>query len=243
MTLALVLPITMNSNSSLTTAVRSTSQKLIEFTKLLPARTDLHLARKAWHIIMGLAIVSCYLAGMSQETALGILTPFFLWSITMEYLRLKNPSINEKCVKYFSLVIRSHEINQISGVPFYIASCIFAIAIFPKPVAILSMFYLVFGDPIASLVGILYSNRSIKIFNGTKSLHGTAAGFSVCALITWIYLQYTGMQGLDVIRLSLLGGFAGSLAELVPLEVDDNFSIPVISGFIMWAGFIAMQFV
>jgi len=41
----------------------------------------------------------------------------------------------------------------------------------------------------------------------------------------------------------LLGGFAGAVSELLPLELDDNFTIPVVSGFILWLGFIAMQFI
>lgn len=208
----------------------------------LPARTELHLARKLWHMTMGLVIVTLYMMGMPQDTALTILGALFVWSVTMETLRLRNPVLNEKCIKFFGPLIRSNEVDRISGMPYYIASSIVAIAVFPKPVAILSLAYLAFGDPLASLVGILYSNRSVKLFNG-KSLHGTAAGYMVCALVTWIFLRSTGMHGLDLIRLTLLGGFAGALAESLPLELDDNFTIPVVSGFIMWIGFIAIHFV
>jgi dolichol kinase len=42
--------------------------------------------------------------------------------------------------------------------------------------------------------------------------------------------------------MTLLGGFAGAVAEALPLDIDDNFSIPVVSGFIMWAGFLLIQF-
>jgi dolichol kinase len=40
--------------------------------------------------------------------------------------------------------------------------------------------------------------------------------------------------------LSLVGGIAGGTAELLPLEVDDNFSIPVVSGFVLWLTFIVL---
>lgn len=212
----------------------------------LPVRTELHLTRKIWHMMTGLVVVSCLMAGMSQATALTILGAVMLWSIAMEVMRLRNPALNEKCIRFFGPIIRSSEVDRISGMPYYIASSIIAVGIFPRPVAILSLFYLALGDPLASLVGILhshfYSHRSIKIFND-KSLHGTAAGFSVCAIVTWLYLRSTGMVGLDLIRLTLLGGFAGALAELLPLELDDNFTIPVVSGFILWLGFIAIHFV
>lgn len=215
---------------------------LSHLAEALPMRNELHLTRKLWHMVMGLAIVTIYLMGIPQDMALTILGGLFVWSVSMEILRLRNPVLNEKCIKFFGAVIRSHEVNRVSGMPYYIASSIIAIAVFPKPVAVLSLCYLAFGDPLASLVGILYSKRSVKIFNG-KSLHGTAAGYIVCALVTWIFLRSTGMHGLDLIRLTLLGGFAGALAEMLPLELDDNFTIPVVSGFIMWLGFIAIHFV
>jgi len=216
--------------------------RIHQIASALPARSQLHLIRKVWHMVTGLAIISCYMSGMSQPTALMILGALLAWSVSMEVLRLRNPAINEKCLKVFGLVIRSSEVNKVSGLPYYLASSLLAIAIFPKPVAILSLLYLALGDPLASLFGILYAHRSVKIRPG-KSLHGTAAGFAVCALATWIFLRSTGMHGLDLIRLSLLGGFAGALAELANFDIDDNFTIPMVSGFILWMGFIAIHFV
>jgi dolichol kinase len=112
--------------------------------------------------------------------------------------------------------------------------------VFPKPVAVLSILFLAIGDPVASTVGTLYKGRSVKIFHG-KSLHGTGAGFIACMVLTWAFLRFTGMQGLDLIRLSLLGGFAGAFAEVLPLDIDDNFTVPVISGFILWIGMILVN--
>lgn len=224
-------------------SLKAAQFRMAQIARALPVRNDLHLSRKIWHMVTGLAIVSCYVGGMPQSTALTILGALFVWCASLETMRLRNPALNEKCIKVFGAVIRSHEVNKISGMPYYLASSIVAVGIFPKPVAVLSLLYLAFGDPLASLVGILYKERSVKIFNGTKSLHGTAAGFAVCAVMTWIFLRTSGMYGLDLIRLSLLGGFAGAFAELLPLDLDDNFTIPVISGFILWLGFIAIHFV
>jgi dolichol kinase len=178
---------------------------------------------------------------MPQETLLAWLGALFLWSMSMEVLRLRRPDINEKCVRFFGSIIRSHEVDRVSGVPYYLASSFLAVAIFPKPIAILSLFYLAFGDPFASLIGILFGRHSVQIIKG-KSLHGTAGGYAICAAITWFYLRSTGVEGLNLIRLTLLGGFAGALAELLPLELDDNFTIPMVSGFVLWLGFIAVHY-
>lgn len=210
--------------------------------RVLPVRTELHLFRKMWHATMGLVIVALYLGGMPHSLALTILGGLFVFSITMELRRLHNPTLNERCIRFFGPIIRSNEINRISGMPYFIASAIIAVAIFPRDVAVLSMLFLALGDPVASLVGILCRKRSVKILPG-KSLHGTAAGFAVCAAASWFYLRSEGMAGLDLIRMTLLGGFAGAVSELLPLELDDNFTIPVVSGFILWLGFITIQFI
>lgn len=222
--------------------IKNESLQLESLELSLPMRTDLHLMRKVWHMSTGLIMVSCLLAGMNQSMALILLGAALVFSILMEVFRLSNAELNKKCIRFFGNIIRSNEVNKVSGMPYYIASSFLAVAIFPRPVAILAILYLALGDPLSSLVGILYSSRSVKIFKG-KSLHGTAAGFAVCAISTWIFLRSTEVHGLALIRLTLLGGFAGALAELLPFEIDDNFTIPMISGFILWMGMIAVHFV
>ncbi len=207
----------------------------------LPVRSDLHIARKLWHMLTGMVLIFGLLSGTSQSTALIIMGTIFLASAGTEFLRLRNPAFNEICVKFMSPFMRANEVHSVSGMPYYAASAFLAIAIFPRPVAVLSLLYLVFGDPIASLVGILSKKKAIQIIPG-KSVQGTAAAFAVCALVSWFFLSSTmNLHGVALIRLTLLGGFAGALAELLPLEIDDNFTIPMVSGFILWLGFIAIN--
>jgi dolichol kinase len=90
-------------------------------------------------------------------------------------------------------------------------------------------------------MGIITKKNGIYLLPG-KTIQGTGSGFLVCALATWFYLKSLGFHGVDHIRLTLLGGFAFSLAEVLPLDMDDNFTIPIVSGFILWLGFILIQF-
>ena len=222
--------------------LKAAQLRLQQWSLALPVRSDLHIARKIWHASTGILIVSLYAAGFSQEMAIFILSGLLFLTLALELTRMKNPVLNEKCVRFFGAIIRTNEVKKFSTVPYYLASAIFAIGVFPKPVAILSMLYLAVGDPSASFFGVLFKKKSVKIF-GEKSLHGTAACFAVCALMTFFYLRSGGMVGLELIRLTLLGGFAGALAEALPLELDDNFTIPVVSGLILWAGLLVIHFV
>jgi dolichol kinase len=203
----------------------------------LHCRSDLHLLRKAWHMIMGLVIVYCYMAGTSRSTGVLILGSVLGFDLLMETSRLKIPSLNEKLMKFWAPFLRSHEVNRMSTVPHYVSAAIIAIGIFPKPVAILSLLYLACGDPIASLFGILYGHLGPRFSNG-KSLVGTAAGVLVCSVLTFVYLKSLDVSDSAVLWVSIIGGLAGGLTELLPFEVDDNFTIPVISGFVLWFVFL-----
>jgi dolichol kinase len=207
----------------------------------LHLRSDLHLARKAWHLFMGCVMAMIYMGGMSRTTAVVCLGSILGFDLLMETLRLKSPALNEKVVKLWGPLMRSCELHKFSGVPYYLAAAILAIGILPKPIAVLSILYLACGDPLASLFGVLYGDRGPRFQNG-KSWIGTSAGILTCMLVTYAFLKGSGMvPGLSeasMLILTLLGGVAGGSAELLPLEIDDNFSIPMVSGFALWFAFI-----
>jgi diacylglycerol kinase (CTP) len=204
----------------------------------LHLRSDLHLLRKVWHMGMGLAIAFIYLySNISTTLAVILLACAFGLDLLIETARLRIPSVNEKVLRFWGPFMRTSEMNRFSGIPHYLAACLLAVAIFPRPIAFLSILYLACGDPVASLVGILYGRKSIPIAPG-KSLIGTLAGIVVCGLVSFVFLKTLGLPDSVVMIMSLVGGVAGGTAELMPFELDDNFTIPVISGFMLWLGFI-----
>jgi dolichol kinase len=203
----------------------------------LHMRNDLHLFRKAWHMSMGLLIALVYLSGIHVVTGVMILASLFALSVTVEFLRLRVPSINEKVVRFWCPVMRSCEVNRVSGIPYYLLAALLAVGIFPKPVAILSILFLAIGDPVASLFGILYGKHSIRFSNG-KSLIGTLGGIFACFMVGLVYLKSLALPQDQTLAIAFIGGLAGGLAEHLPLETDDNFSIPIVSGFILWLTFI-----
>lgn len=209
----------------------------------LHLRTELHLLRKAWHCLMGLIMMAIYLFIFSHSQALLWLGTAFILILSGELIRLKVPQMNKLMMKFWGPIMRESEIHELSGVPYYIGSTFISIAIFPKPIAILSVVCLAVGDPIASLFGILYGSKSIRFSNG-KSLIGTLAGVFACVAACAGTLYF--FETLNVLKISVdhfwlvavIAGLAGGSAELLPMEIDDNFAIPVVSGFILWLTFI-----
>ncbi|MBL7715204.1 MAG: hypothetical protein JNL01_07015 [Bdellovibrionales bacterium] len=196
-------------------------------------RSDLHIARKVWHLTMGCAIAIVYSLGMSRSGAVMLLGFVLAFDLFVETIRLKVPQVNEKVIKFWGPLMRRCEQDRLTGAPYYLAASILAIGIFPRPIAVLSILYLACGDPIASLFGVLYGDKGPRFTNG-KSWIGTGAGMLTCMMVTWFYGQNLGWSVPTLIAMTIIGGIAGGSAELLPLDVDDNFSIPIVSGFALW---------
>jgi len=194
----------------------------------LKKRSDIHWARKIWHMVGVFAIFCIYVLApeMVSYTILAVSVALFL---PIDFLRHKYPALNDWIVHAFKPIMRTQEIHKIAGTTYLLAGVCVIVAFFPRPVVALTLLFLAFADPIASFVGIKYGKD--KVF-GHKSIQGFMAAFVVCALLTAIYLSYFGIMFDRVIVVSLLAGLIGALAELIPIgKMDDNFTLPVLSGF------------
>ena len=195
----------------------------------LPNKNDLHLIRKFWH--MGSGALGLYLYLISGKSTLqwAIVTMIIaLAGFLIEYLRFNFAWWKKMFLKLGAPFLRDSEKNSISGLPFYALGVSLSLFLFEKNIAILSILYLVFADPISSFVGIKLGK--VKLVGG-KSLEGTSAGFCTCFLLTAIYsFNWTLGSTNILLGFSILGAIVGSLAELFSIYLDDNLTIPVISG-------------
>lgn len=193
----------------------------------LKKRSDIHLARKIWHMagVFGMFLAYVLLPEVIAYSILALSISLFL---PVDFLRQKYPALNEWVVHAFKPILRTHEIHKIAGTTYLLSGVSVVVALFPRPVVALTLLFLAFADPIASYVGIKYGKD--KIF-GHKSIQGSIAAFVVCALATGVYLTYYNIMLDRVIVISLLAGLIGALAELIPIgKIDDNFTLPVLSG-------------
>lgn len=203
----------------------------------LRQRSDLHLARKAFHISGGLLILyPLWYLDKPAEWMAALLGTLLGLVMSLEYARNNWPIVNQWTIRVLGPIMRQSEVNRVSGVPFYLGSCLFSVLVFPKYIQVLAILHLVFGDPSSSFFGVLWGKD--KLFPN-KSLQGTLGGFVVCTLVTGAYLRIIGFTDERFLLLALIGGFAGAVAELLPVNIDDNFAIPLISGCVMLLAFIA----
>jgi dolichol kinase len=204
------------------------SQMRVSTPSSLRLRSDLHIARKVWHMATGLlGLTFYYRSGFSNEAIASAVLIFSAFSFFIEYLRLNNQTMNRLIMVFMKPVMRESEKNSISGMPFYALGVSLSLFFFPENIAILSILFLIFADPIASFCGILYGRDKIL---PNKSLQGTIAAFTVCYIVTLVFGLIHANPSMDLLIFSLLGGAIGALSELCSQFIDDNLCIPVISG-------------
>lgn len=200
----------------------------------LKHRSDIHWARKIWHMV-GVSIIAALYAVLPEKISIIALVFTTLFAIAMDVIRLRKPAFNELVMSALGPVMRKSEIDRFAGTTYLFSGVTLIAFIFPPQVVLLSILFLAFADPLASYWGIRFGKD--KIF-GDKSLQGTLAAFFVCAIITFAYLSANWILPDRIFVLSLLGGLIGALAELIPVgKLDDNFSLPVLSATALWLVF------
>lgn len=190
-------------------------------------RSDLHIERKIWHIggVLILFLFYTYAPLFICKIA-SILA--FLILISIDYYRLRNHKVNKLVTHYLRPIMRQTEVNSLAGTTFLISGVLILVFSFDRIVVQLSLLYLALADPIASFFGIKYGKEKIL---GNKTLQGFLAGFAVCVCVSWLFLVVKDFDLWRALVASILGGFIGAMAELVPIRgIDDNLTIPVISG-------------
>lgn len=194
----------------------------------LRLRSDLHIARKLWHMAAGLiGLAVYYKSGLSPDAMATALLFFAACSFLVEFLRLRNEKMNQVLMSVMKPVMRESERNSVSGMPFYALGVSLSLFFFPLKIATLSVLFLVFADPIASFCGVLYGRDKIL---PNKSLQGTIAAFSVCYIVTLVYGLIHSSPNMNLLVFSIIAGVIGAVSELCSQFVDDNLCIPVISG-------------
>lgn len=100
---------------------------------------------------------------------------------------------------------------------FYLASAV-SLFLFPLQIAALSITVLALGDSLSTAAGIFGSHKIF--YNRKKTWEGTLAGFAAafagCLLISP--------------QLALPAALTGMIVESLPLKIDDNLTIPILTG-------------
>lgn len=192
----------------------------------LKKRSDIHWARKLWHMSSVFAMFIAY-TYLPEVVSFIILAVAIVICLPIDFLRLRYAAFNDWIVHALKPIMRTSEIHKIAGTTFLLSGVGIVVLLFPRPIVSLTLLFLAFADPLASFIGIKYGKD--KIF-GHKSIQGFMAAFVVCTICTMIFLSTHNMPLDRIIVVSLLAGLIGALSELIPIgKLDDNFTLPLMS--------------
>jgi len=121
-------------------------------------------------------------------------------------------------------IIRKREEGRISSMTNFMLGLFLALIIIKKELFFAVLGFTAVGDMFSKIVGINYGKTAI--FGGKKSLEGTI-GFLASALAVAFALY---MAGILPLWIGTVGAAIASATEAFPSQIDDNLSIPIVSG-------------
>ncbi len=177
--------------------------------------------RKAIHLASSLIPLSYWFL-FERDITLQIVIILALGFLTVDYLRLKSTAIGKMFMRVFGLALRSHEKQKLTGATYVFSGSVVAIFLFPKEIAVPALLTLSISDTLAALIGIPFGKHKFL----KKSLEGSSAFFISTLLILGIYFPETLLINIFVAAIV-------TLAEAYPMNLDDNFLIPILSGVLL----------
>ncbi len=177
----------------------------------------------------------------------GILLPlFYFWfgkitltcilvAVLVFFLITDRLKQHKKLPLYLSALYK-HKEGKISNISLFLIDCLIVVLLFPKPIALLALTFLIFGDTMAEVIGLTLGRKKLI---GNKSLEGSTACFVSCFI--------SGLAWKIVVNISIglivIGSIAATIIELIPLHIkigkrrmklDDNLTVGIGSALVMW---------
>ncbi len=107
----------------------------------------------------------------------------------------------------------------------FLISTFICILLFEIEIAITALVFLIFGDIFSKIFGLAFGRH--KLFD--KSIEGTLAYIG-----TVLICGYFIYNIVDITLFVLIaGGIAATFSEFLPSGMNDNFTVPIISGSVM----------
>ena len=182
------------------------------------------IMRKVIHLLSAIIPLSYLWFIKDKSIMLSILIILTLLALLVEFFRNNGGHFSKWFHDTFHFMLRHNESKgKYTGATWLLIGWTITVMLFKMPIAVAALLFLSIGDSFAAIIGKLYP--IIKI--GDKTLSGTLSGFIVSLLIVLLINQSL----LPIIILS--GSIVAMTVELIPSRLNDNLTMPIISGLIM----------
>jgi dolichol kinase len=165
-----------------------------------------------------------FVLGLSESQMLAIMIPIALLMLLIDISRLREWALWRKIAAPIGgRMIRGHEqAGDFTGATYILVSVCLTVAMYTKPIAIAALTFIIVGDTLAALVGRRFGRHRF----GRKSVEGSLA----CLAGTSLVAVFTPGLALSV---ALPGAVVAAITEALSTRIDDNISVPIVSGLVM----------
>lgn len=144
-----------------------------------------------------------------------------------DFLRLHVNGAKEAFIVFFGSFLRRHELTQLNGATYLLIGCMITSLLYRKEVVIAACLFVIVGDTVATIIG--QNIKSPKLFK-QKTILGSVGFFLACAIAGLIFYFFTHFMTLPMI---LFGALIATVFEALPIPLDDNFYVPIMTGLVM----------
>ncbi len=182
--------------------------------------------RRLFHLTAGssIPVAGIFVPDLLMVLALAALAA---GGLGLDLARFRVEGLNRIFLRWLAPLLKSDEGRRITGATYMAIAALVVFLVFDRPVAVAALLFMSLGDPAAALVG--RRMPGLRIFG--KSPVGTAAFIAV----SWAVVGLLVGSGVVDYHWGLMAGaVAAGLAELAPLPVDDNITVPIAAATAMY---------
>jgi len=188
------------------------------------------LARKGIHFLsLSIPIIYYYI---ERDLALAILVPVTLTFLVVDLLRYYHKPTADLFYNVFGFMLRKHErdanTKRLNGATNVLIAASLCIIIFPKLIVLTAFPILIISDSVAALFGRRFGKKKFL----QKSVEGSTA-FFLFALIVIAFTPKIGGGFMEYL-IGAVAALVGTVVEASSWKFDDNLSIPLSVGVVMW---------
>jgi len=183
------------------------------------------ILRKTTHMCALIIPGGYYLLQLSRAQMLMIMIPISAAMLLIDISRLRQWRFWTSFARRIGgSLIRHHEIQgDFTGASYILISVCLTVALFEKPIAIAALVFIIVGDTFAAIIGRRYGRHK---FYRNKTIEGSL-GCLAGTLASSILLPDISLG------VAASGAVTATIIEAYPMGVDDNISVPLISGLVM----------
>jgi dolichol kinase len=188
------------------------------------------IARKAIHFC-SLSIPVIYYF-IERDLALAILVPLTLLFFTVDMLRYYHTPTADLFYRVFRFMLRKHEQDhtskRLNGATNVLIAATVCVLVFPKLIVLTAFPILIISDSVAALFGRRFGRHRFL----QKSVEGSLAFFLFALIVIYFTpkMEYSSTEYLIAAAAALVG----TIVEAGSWKIDDNLSIPLSVGAVMW---------